>query len=751
MPNGKADPALTAHEIELALGRLESLAILPCVGAQLLSRLLEPQFSASAIADIVESEPSLTAGILRLIEREGVVMPEGRFSLLAGLDRLPPEAVREAVLSMKTPRVVEFERGPGLSRKDLLLHSLAVACCSMEICEVASGGIDSQWAYLAGLLHDLGKLAIQEIMPKGFSRIVEEAESSKSCSCVIEEKHLGADHTIFGKHLAQRWRLPDQITFAIWLHHSEAGAIGRAIPEARLAQIVHLADLTARRHGIGRSGSFDSPEPSEELAKSLEIGPGQLEEIGRRLPELVAEKAKPLSLDMADATGGYLDILHTAAARFARDNKALSADNRRLQAASSHLDFTTELLVNVSHTSGVVETAENLAVRWQRFYQTGSVCLYLSPRYGSGSVEAVVVEKLGESKTVYVEVPAGTRPVPKPISGGFALLDAHDHLDWLFEQLDVDFDSNVTKLAPLLSAGRAVGAIAFELYYPADTELIEEKFKRSSSVAGAVLSLTIEQGRQQHLAEQLARVVSAPRAAQVRPREAAEPMISSEDLLTALAETASGAAHELNNPLAVISGRAQLLAEAESDQEKKKILKQIQYNAGEASEVIEDLMSFAEPPEPRAVATDVKQMLDEAIQLTGRKTQTEHMNVQVRVAPEVGKVFVDSAQIVSAIANVIANAVESYSDELGPIKIGAEPAEAGDSVKLTISDLGCGMDSETLRKATQPFFSAKPAGRKRGMGLAYAARFVQLNKGSLTMESRPGKGTTVTVNLPCRQ
>ncbi|UCG47570.1 MAG: HDOD domain-containing protein, partial [Phycisphaerales bacterium] len=672
MPNGKPNPALTAHKVELALGRLESLAILPCVGAQLLSRLLEPQFSASAIADIVESEPSLTAGILRLIEREGVGMLDGRFSLRAALDRLPQEAVREAILLMKTPRVVEFERGPSVSRRDLLLHSLAVGCCSREISEIASGGVDSQWAYLAGLLHDLGKLAIQEIMPKGFSRIVEEAESSKSCSCVIEEKHLGADHTIFGKHLAQRWRLPDQITFAIWLHHGEAGAIGRAIPEARLAQIVQLADLTVRRHGIGRSGSCDSPEPSEEVARSLEIGPGQLEEIGRRLPELVAEKAKPLSLDMVDATGGYLDVLHTAASRFARDNKALSADNRRLQAASSHLDFTTELLMNVSRAAGVVETAENLAVRWQRFYQTGTVCLYLAPRYGSGRVEAVVVEKLGESKTVDVEVPAGTPSVPKAISGGFALLDAHEHLDWLFEQLDVDFDSNVTKLAPLLSAGRAVGAIAFELYYPAETELIEEKFKRSALVAGAVLSLTIEQARQQHLAEQLERVVSASGAAQVRPREAAEPMIRSEDLLTALAETASGAAHELNNPLSVISGRAQLLAEAESDQEKKKILKQIQYNAGEASEVIEDLMSFAEPPEPRAVATDMKQMLDEAIQLTGRKTETEHMNVQVRIAPEVGKVFVDSAQIVSAIANIIANAVESYSDELGPIKIEAE-------------------------------------------------------------------------------
>jgi signal transduction histidine kinase len=60
------------------------------------------------------------------------------------------------------------------------------------------------------------------------------------------------------------------------------------------------------------------------------------------------------------------------------------------------------------------------------------------------------------------------------------------------------------------------------------------------------------------------------------------------------------------------------------------------------------------------------------------------------------------------------------------------------------------MDKETLRKATQPFYSAKPAGRKRGMGLAYAQRLIQLNKGSLNIKSEPGKGTTVTILLPCK-
>ncbi len=181
------------------------------------------------------------------------------------------------------------------------------------------------------------------------------------------------------------------------------------------------------------------------------------------------------------------------------------------------------------------------------------------------------------------------------------------------------------------------------------------------------------------------------------------------------------------------------------------ILRQIYENAREASGVIEDLMTFAEPPQPRATATSVRKMLDEAVQLTSRKTNREHIDVQIKVGADVRDVFVDSAQIVSALANVIANAVESYSGQAGPIEIAADAADAAELVKIAIRDHGCGMDAETLRKATHPFFSAKPAGRKRGMGLAYAARFIQLNKGTLTLASRLGSGTTATIYLPLKQ
>jgi signal transduction histidine kinase len=128
------------------------------------------------------------------------------------------------------------------------------------------------------------------------------------------------------------------------------------------------------------------------------------------------------------------------------------------------------------------------------------------------------------------------------------------------------------------------------------------------------------------------------------------------------------------------------------------------------------------------------------------KTQSDYIEADIQLADSVNDVFVDSGQIVSSLANIIANAVESYEDKSGPVEITA--TRTGSSVRLEITDRGCGMDEKTKAKAFYPFFSFKTAGRKRGMGLAYASRFIELNRGELKITSEVDEGTTVTVTLP---
>jgi len=751
------NPNAAARQVELAVARLDSLSTLPSVGVQILSKLRQGQLSSSVLVEIIQSDPALAAKCLSLVCRRGAAPEGGAFSLRRALDQLPENEVRNTVLSVEAFRPFEPDNhlgGPAAAlRKGLLLHSLAVACCARQVAEAIPSDMDSELAYYAGLLHDIGKLALREVMPKSFVRLVEEARSAEESSVSAEQRNLGIDHTVVGKHLAQAWQLPNAIVLAAWLHHSDTLAISQDMPQARIAAVVQLADLVARQSNIGGSGSFDMPQAPEPIAERLGMSAEQLERIRETLSEEVAEKTRVLDLDSEAAVVDYCRAAHGAAEKLAREQAELSAENRRLQSSESHLDFTTDFLLATSPAVGTANIAEDFAVRWQRFYQTGKVCLYVAPSILPDAIEAVVVESLSQSRIISLDVPDEAPVIPRAIDNNFSVLNAHDHLGWLFEQLDADFDERRTKLVPLLCEGRAVGAIAFEIHYPGDAELFEQKFRISASIAGSILGMAISRQKQQHFAERFVRLVSGARRMPELPAEppaAPTQTDTTEDSLIALAEMAAGAAHELNNPLAVISGRAQLLAEAEGDVEQREILKQIWENAREASGIIEDLMSFAEPPQPRIAATDVKKMLDEAVQLAGRKTSGKDLDVRIEIAEDVENVLVDSAQIVSAIANVISNAAESYGDQTGPITITALTDESGDAVRLAIQDKGCGMDAATLKKATQPFFSARPAGRKRGMGLAYAARFIQLNGGTLGITSELGSGTTVTIHLPAK-
>lgn len=749
------NPNAAARQVELAVARLGSLSTLPSIGVQVLSKFQQGQLSSTVLAEIIQSDPALAAKCLSLVCRRGLDPSDGVFSLRRALDQLPENEVRNAVLSVEAFRPFELDEhlgGPAAAlRKGLLLHSLAVACCARQIAESVPSGIDLELAYYAGLLHDIGKLALREVMPKSLVRLVEEARSAGESSVCAEQRNLGIDHTVIGKHLAQSWQLPGAIVLAAWLHHCDTLMISQDMPQTKIAAVVQLADLLARQLNIGGSGSFDTPQAPEPIAEGLGISVEQLERIRESLGEAVTKKTQVLDLDSEAAVVDYCRAAHRTAEKLAREQAEMSAENHRLQSSASHLDFTTDFLLGTSPALGTANIAEDFAVRWQRFYQTGKVCLYVAPSIQPDAIEAVVVESLSQSRVVSLDIPDKTHVIPRAIENNFSVLDANDHLRWLFEQLDTNFDEKRTKLVPLLCEGRAVGAIAFEIHYPGDAELFEQKFKISASIAGSVLGMAISRQKQQYFAERFVRLVSeskqAPETPTATPVESVQ-TDATEEPLTALAEMAAGAAHELNNPLAVISGRAQLLAESEGDVEQREILKQIWENAREASGIIEDLMSFAEPPRPRIAATDVKKMLDEAVQLAGRKTGGKDLDVRIEITDDIKNVLVDSAQIVSAIANVISNAVESYDDQTGPITVTAQNDDTGETVRLAIQDKGCGMDAATLKKATQPFFSARPAGRKRGMGLAYAARFIQLNAGTLGITSQLGSGTTVTIHLP---
>ena len=742
--NKSARNTTSARQVELIIRQLDSLSTLPEVAAGFLANLADGGIDRAGLSEIIESDAALSAKILSLAYKERVVFAPDKPSVADALAKLGRPLIREAVLSSKVFGVFETDYDPDsgrtLGRKQLALHGLGVACCARDIAEIVLGEGQRQLAYSAGLLHDIGKLALDEVMPKSFERMVKEARSQNTSMWRVEQKHLGVDHAVIGRRLAQKWNLSREIVLAIWLHHSDPAIISEHLPGAGMAGIVRLADIITRQCEIGMSGSFDSPDSVSELIKSLSLSAEQISGIRSRLAGQVRQRSDLLGLDAPGGTATYCELIGETAAKLAHDNTELTAANRQLLTSEAHANFVNEFLLGVNADMPAIDVAAVFASGWQKHYQTGPVCVYIGGEDEEEFFEAAFIDDSGRTGAQLIKR-RGDVPVAGEQSGiEFAISDADDSARPLLEQIECEFNIGRTKTAPLLVGGRAIGEIVFEQRGPGGPGAQLSAFGRAASVGAGIIAVASARRRQEGLAEQFAELLGELREGRSR--------LATAKSLAAIAEMAAGAAHELNNPLAVISGRVQLLYDGEDDKNKKQMLKQIQERAEEISRTVSDLMSFARPKEPAPKAVSVRTLVDAAVRQTAKAHKLKELEAELISIDELGEVCVDDEQVAAAIGNIISNALESYEGESGPIRIDGGCEQPEGFAAFSIIDSGRGMDAETLAKAAQPFFSARPAGRKRGMGLAHAQRLLQLNNGSLHLASRLGAGSTVTIRLP---
>jgi signal transduction histidine kinase/HD-like signal output (HDOD) protein len=767
MPGQNPDNS-AARRVELAVGQCESISILPAVAARFLTQLGRMELTPGSLGELVESDPAITALVLQLCRNKGIIIKQCDTWLLAVMENVSLREIRDAVLSAKICGGLTDAAETDF-RKELSRHSLASACCAKLLTKFISPPIDGDTAYLAGLFHDIGKFLLDEVMPKSFDTLLEQARADKTSFCKVEQTNLGLDHTILAKRFAQNLRLPSDIILGLWLHHSHTGAIPQ-MPQARIAAIVELADIIVRRAGIGESGNYEEQFSPDAIAGTLGLTAEQIKQVEQQLPDMVGSKSEAAGLNILKPGWAYCDALRATAGQLACDSSKLFEESARLQSSASFFDFIKELIPKINSSMPAIELAKNYAVVWQNFFHTGPVCVYLTDRLEENIVEGAVAENQNSAKTIMLEVPAGEELIPQPMNEKFAVLDAEDNVDWLFEQCDVKFDLTRTKIAPLQAAGRTVGVIIFELRHPVGSD-IAERFGPAAEFGGTVLDMLGTIGSQQWYAERFAQAFSVQRTVDsVQTTEDGTSGSPAADQVSnhsgteradaeAMVEMAAGAAHELNNPLSVISGRAQLLAKNETDSAKKRMLEQIQQNAGELSGIIDDLMSYANPEQPRPTETTIGQIISDAVDLTKQKKQMEQLDIKIDIAADTPAVFVDSAQISCAISNIICNGLEAYASgspdkdirgQAGAIAIEVAASKTSRTISMQIIDSGRGMDEQTLARATHPFFSARPAGRKRGMGLAHAQRLIEINHGTLSLASQPDKGTTVTVTLPSK-
>jgi signal transduction histidine kinase len=219
--------------------------------------------------------------------------------------------------------------------------------------------------------------------------------------------------------------------------------------------------------------------------------------------------------------------------------------------------------------------------------------------------------------------------------------------------------------------------------------------------------------------------------------------------LEAMAEFAAGAGHEINNPLAVIAGRAQLLLQEETDPERRRTLALMNTQAKRVYEMIADMMLFARPPAPAFEEVDLVALVDRVID--DLRPQMAEQAVSLRRAEREGPLAVeaDPTQLNVALRALCRNSLEAIGHD-GRVEI--ELDETAQEAILRVRDNGPGISEMARRHLFDPYYSERQAGRGLGLGLSKCWRIVVTNHhGSIAVESQPRSETIFTLAVPKQQ
>ncbi len=214
--------------------------------------------------------------------------------------------------------------------------------------------------------------------------------------------------------------------------------------------------------------------------------------------------------------------------------------------------------------------------------------------------------------------------------------------------------------------------------------------------------------------------------------------------LAQLGKLAADVAHEVNNPVTVISARAQLyLRDEKVDEKIKKNLEIIVQQCEQAQSIVHRLLKFSKPSRGEIKEIDINDTIKSVINLVEPHFRGSAVRLATELMPSPSRVKADEKHMQEVFMNLLRNAAEAMPDG-GTVTV--KTSLDGDNVRIDFIDTGSGIAEEDLKRIFDPFFTTKENGT--GLGLSVCYGILKSHGGDLKYKSRPGEGTTATVLLP---
>jgi hypothetical protein len=226
--------------------------------------------------------------------------------------------------------------------------------------------------------------------------------------------------------------------------------------------------------------------------------------------------------------------------------------------------------------------------------------------------------------------------------------------------------------------------------------------------------------------------------------------------LDAMRELAYGASHEINNPLANISARAQTLLQEEKDPERRRRLAAINSQAFRAHEMIADMMLFARPPQLAPRTANLLELVDEVLTRLKDEAATQNTELLRTGSNDPLNASVDPTQLRAALRALLTNSLEALAEggrvTVSVRRAAAIPAARGVApvAEIIVADNGPGIPPEIRSRLFDPFFSGREAGRGLGLGLSKCWQIVAAHGGRIDIAGEKGQGATFSLIIPLK-
>ena len=725
------------------LSRIEELPVLPAVALQALKLSMQDDVNLDYLARIMESDPVLTARILRLVNNAQAGLPTRISTVKQAVTLAGLTQVRCALLGVLvkeylpggTPQLADMSR-------QLWIHSLMTAILSGLIAERTFPEL-RETAFVGGILHDIGKLVIMDVFPEIAIRIEEVRREKRLDSVDAEQRILETNHCTVGKIFAQQWNLPEQLVECIWLHHHRVDAMDGSSLNWEVTAIVSLANLLAQEM-LCDAPRPNGGDPVAGLLATLSLSREDVAELRRLTTREYGQKAVFFDLE-SDLNVVFHEIIQKANHKLSEMGIDLDVKNKTLSRVNTLLSMTGKLGLGLANVRTKTDLFQEIAQAFSGFTAVQVGIFYLIDQL-SRELEGIVWIDGGRKRKLLCFTNRNGDPIWEKDAQNLPA-DLRRVLGEYRQRMHGSSAITQNFSSPFLifSFGEQ-GQYFAELCISLSQDF---RSQRSDHLAGFTQIAQIIRSALKNiqLYERLQEKKEDLALALWKTQQISQQLIQTERL-AAVGQLAAGAAHEINNPLAIISARAQLLELKEQDEKRKKELALITEQIERISKILTNLMEFARPAPPNLQTMNLHDTLDRVLDLVGSSFQKFHITIVREYDPRMRPIKADPYQLEQVFLNMIINAQHAMEQSGGKLTVSTVSLPEQQAVVVRIADQGIGISKENQKKIFDPFFSTKEEGKGTGLGLSTSLGIINNHFGRIDIESTPGNGTTFSIELP---